>query len=167
ELIDFGARLLPGIRTDRVRMFGFSGGGQFVHRYAMLHPARVERAVVGAAGWYTFPDPGLPYPLGIDSGTLPADLGFDREGFASNPLLVLVGDRDIDAGAFRRRLWRDWVDYDLDELQGRGRLQRARRWVAAVREQLPNANIVMQEVPDTGHRISEAMRAGAARFLAE
>lgn len=44
------------MHTDRLYLFGFSGGGQFVHRYLMAYPERVVRAAIGAAGWYTFPD---------------------------------------------------------------------------------------------------------------
>lgn len=44
-----------GIRFRRRFLFGFSGGGQFVHRYLMTHPDGVDAAVVASAGWYTFP----------------------------------------------------------------------------------------------------------------
>ena len=46
-----------GTGTMPLRIFGFSGGGQFTHRYAMFYPKRVARMVLGAPGWYTFPDP--------------------------------------------------------------------------------------------------------------
>jgi len=63
-------------RAGRVFLFGYSGGGQFVHRYVMAHPQRVAAAVVGSAGWYTFPDAGRRYPRGICTR---GDRRFDRE----------------------------------------------------------------------------------------
>jgi len=56
-----------GTSTAPMRMFGFSGGGQFLHRYAMFYPKRVARMALTAPGWYTFPDPERRYPYGIKS----------------------------------------------------------------------------------------------------
>jgi pimeloyl-ACP methyl ester carboxylesterase len=53
---------LTGANIDKLYMFGYSGGGQFVHRYAMAYPQRTARIVVAAAGWYTFPDSAVNYP---------------------------------------------------------------------------------------------------------
>lgn len=50
-------------------MFGYSGGAQFSHRFAMLYPHRVMRLVLGAAGWYTMPRADLAFPLGIGDKT--------------------------------------------------------------------------------------------------
>jgi len=47
---------LTGARTDKLYLFGYSGGAQFVHHYTLAHPERVARVVIGAAGWYTLPD---------------------------------------------------------------------------------------------------------------
>ena len=54
ELV-FRGLLEPGSDT-RFALTGYSGGAQFAHRFAMLHPDRVARLTVTAAGWYTFPD---------------------------------------------------------------------------------------------------------------
>ncbi len=43
-------------RTPQFDLFGFSGGAQFAHRFAMLHPETVSRLTTASAGWYTFPD---------------------------------------------------------------------------------------------------------------
>lgn len=51
-----------GLAVGQVDLVGYSGGAQFVHRFAMLEPARVRRAVVVAAGWYTYLDPDRPFP---------------------------------------------------------------------------------------------------------
>src|SRR5262245_66598595 len=56
---------LSGADATRIHLFGFSGGAQFVHRYTMVHPARVAAAVVTSSGWYTFPDARERYPYAI------------------------------------------------------------------------------------------------------
>ena len=53
---------LTGADSSKISMFGFSGGGQFAHRYAMAYPDRVRQLVIGAAGWYTYPDDSRKYP---------------------------------------------------------------------------------------------------------
>ena len=64
QMISEAARLI-GSRDETYFMFGFSGGGQFVHRYAMAYPQKVEQIAIGAAGWYTLPDSGRKFPHGV------------------------------------------------------------------------------------------------------
>jgi pimeloyl-ACP methyl ester carboxylesterase len=116
-----------GIRPDPLHMFGFSGGGQFTHRYAMFNPKRVARMVLGAPGWYTFPDPELQYPLGLRSSELWPRLKFSPARFLKVASLVLVGEeddiRDADLNTTRR----------IDASQGLNRCERGERWVNAMR----------------------------------
>ncbi|WP_146032871.1 hypothetical protein [Geothermobacter hydrogeniphilus] len=109
-----------------LRGFGFSGGGQFLHRYALFYPRRVERMVVGAPGWYTFPDPSQRYPLGLRSSKEWPRLRFNPVRFLSIPTVVLVGEeddiRDEDLNKSRR----------IDAVQGLNRVERGRRWVHAM-----------------------------------
>ena len=46
--------------VEQVSLFGFSGGAQMVHRFAMLHPQRVRKVYAMAAGWYMLPDADCP-----------------------------------------------------------------------------------------------------------
>lgn len=115
-----------GADGRRLHLFGYSGGGQFVHRYAMARPGRVAGYVVGAAGWYTHPDPQRRFPYGLRWN--PAlDLGsFDLEAFLRVPGWVLVGERDTRADAALRSSER------VLRVQGDSRLERGRRWVEAM-----------------------------------
>jgi len=110
-----------------LRGFGFSGGGQFLHRYAMAHPQRFSRIVIGAAGWYTFPDPHLPFPYGV-GGWSPWTAASAAQ-FLALPVRVLVGSKD------NRRDPALNCSATIDSRQGRNRVARGRRWVAALREQ--------------------------------
>lgn len=54
------------LKTIVFRVYGHSGGSQFVHRYLLLsNETRVEKAVMANAGFYTFADPSISFPYGI------------------------------------------------------------------------------------------------------
>jgi len=127
RILDDAARLL-GVDLLPLRMFGFSGGGQFAHRYALFYPRRVARQVLGAPGWYTFPDPEHRYPLGLR--VAPPEwpkLTFNPTRFLRIPTLVMVGEHDDvrDTELNRTR--------QVDVHQGLNRMERGQRWVGAMR----------------------------------
>jgi poly(3-hydroxybutyrate) depolymerase len=149
---------LTGARIDKIYLFGFSGGAQFAHRYAMAHPEKVSRAVAGAAGWYTFPDPGTSYPYGL--ALAPGELRgvrFDSDAFLRVPIAVFVGGADVDDDNLRR-------NRRVDAQQGLTRVDRARHWVAAMSDAArarglePRAMLV--QVPEIHHSFAEFMREG-------
>ncbi len=75
--------------AERVHLFGHSSGGQFVHRYVMAHPDRIERYAVSAVAAYTLPDPHLSFPFGIRVSPDLPDLAPDLRAFLSVPGCVL------------------------------------------------------------------------------
>ncbi len=103
--------------------FGFSGGAQFCHRFALLHPKRVAAAYCVSAGWYAMPDAALAWPFGIGSGApLPCDLA----AALKVRLTVAVGEQDlrIDGSVRQSPL--------INMHQGETRLRRAKRWTRAM-----------------------------------
>jgi poly(3-hydroxybutyrate) depolymerase len=55
-----------GNTQPRYFIYGFSEGGQFVHRLVLTQPeARYARAVIGTPGWYTMPDFNVDWPYGL------------------------------------------------------------------------------------------------------
>lgn len=117
---------LTGAATGRLYLFGYSGGGQFVHRYAMANPGRVAAMAIGAAGWYTFPDPERRYPYGIKSAPSLPGVSFNAGRFLQVPAWVLVGEEDDARDAALRQTPR------VDHGQGATRLERGQRWVEAM-----------------------------------
>lgn len=75
-------------------LYGHSAGAQFVHRFLYYKPsARVKRAIVANAGWYTLPVYGEKYPYGLEgSGVQETAL---QVVFAKD-VVLLLGDADID-----------------------------------------------------------------------
>ncbi len=115
--------VLTAINTDQLFMFGYSGGGQFVHRYAMAYPERVNRIVVAAPGWYTFPDLSLKYPYGIASTRKISGRAFEPARFLTVPSCVVVGEKDIHRDSELRK------GKNIDKQQGRNRLERGKSWI--------------------------------------
>lgn len=117
--------------TDKFDLFGFSGGAQFVHRFAMLHPTLVSRLSIASPGWYTFPDH-APYPYGLSPRPDQTDgwafrLVTNLDRFLALPMTVFVGERDCVADKNTRS------GPAIDAQQGLHRVARAQRWTQAVR----------------------------------
>lgn len=148
------------LATGPVDLFGFSGGSQFAHRFAMLHPERVACLVLAAAGWYTFPSEEDRFPYGMAPASAPGrDIAASLDRFLQIPTLVLVGEADTarDAGLRQGRR--------VDPRQGRTRVERAKRWTEAIRKAaltrgLP-AQIVLQMLPGCGHNFTQCVARGA------
>jgi poly(3-hydroxybutyrate) depolymerase len=147
-----------GLDADRVCLFGYSGGGQFAHRFAMLHPDRTAALAVGAAGWYTWPDASIDYPIGL--GALEDRMGRSPriDAFVRLPIRVWVGQKDTAADAQLRE------QPGINALQGDSRMERAQRWVAAVRGAASAlgraADIDLITVPGVGHDFTRCAERG-------
>ena len=124
------------MQTQTFDLCGYSGGAQFAHRFAMLHPDRVERLTLAAAGWYTFPDRAT-FPYGLTPAPALADGAPDPwtsvtdrhlDTFLQLPIQVCVGADDTERDARTR------TGDAIDAQQGPHRLARAIRWSEGVRE---------------------------------
>jgi pimeloyl-ACP methyl ester carboxylesterase len=148
---------LTGASAGKFYLFGFSGGAQFAHRYAMAHPERVAGVAVGAAGWYTFPDSETPYPYGLGPSEELAGVRFDPREFLRVPITVFVGEADVGSQSLRR-------NPQVDRQQGVTRLERAQNWTSAMRraalargqEPLTTCELV----PGIGHSFRQFMLEG-------
>jgi pimeloyl-ACP methyl ester carboxylesterase len=127
-----GALSAEGIcRTSHFELFGFSGGAQFAHRFAMMHPQLINRLTVASAGWYTFPD-STQFPFGLSARTDGPDpwsaVTEDRiRRFLAIPTQVCVGADDTLRDANLRSGDR------IDAQQGQNRLIRGIRWAQALK----------------------------------
>jgi pimeloyl-ACP methyl ester carboxylesterase len=146
-----------GAAAEPFYLFGFSGGAQFAHRYTMAHPERVAAAALGAAGWYTFPDEGTPYPYGIGPDADLPNVRFEPDKFLRVPIAVFVGGADVGSENVRRNA-------AVDRQQGTTRLERARNWVAAMRaaalQRGLEPRISVQDVPGIRHSFRQFMEEG-------
>ena len=147
-----------GIRTDRVYMFGYSGGGQFVHRYILTNPRRVIAATLGAPGWYTFPDLGAPFPRGLQLNANKAGFRLEWEQALRIPTAVFVGRQDVDRDDALN------TGKKIDDQQGRTRSERGHRWIAAMqaaaRSQGLDTRYEFSEIEECGHSFAECISNG-------
>lgn len=118
------------IGGNRVNLFGFSGGAQLAHRFAMLFPELVDDIHLGSAGWYTLPVPNLPYPLGIGPGASKGNwhalMKSSLSQFLNRRIQVYVGKDDTTHDKALRR------DPLLNQVQGDTRVERAERYVSLI-----------------------------------
>lgn len=97
-LLDMVAEVAAKYRQnwDMFAMFGFSGGGHFTHRFAILHPQKLWAASIGAPGSVTLLDPDKDWWVGIRNLQERFGISFDREGLARIPMHMVVGDADLE-----------------------------------------------------------------------
>ncbi len=162
-----------GFRGRRVDLFGFSGGAQLAHRFAMLYPHRVATLHLAAPGWYTLPDEGMVWPQGLGTGPTRRLRLFDAAALSRLQLRQYL--------SLRVRLWvgaQDTTRDDslrqtaaLDVRQGRTRLERAFRYAEAferaARSMAIVPDIALTVLPDCGHDFTQCDRVGGlgARVL--
>lgn len=151
--------VLTGANTEKLYMFGYSGGAQFVSRYTMIYPLRVARTVLASAGWYTYLDLSQDYPIGIKRIKNHREVNFELVKILSVPTCVLVGEKDILRDKELRK------SNDIDQQQGINRLERNKRWVkamlASARANNLNTPFDFRVLQDSGHSFMECMQKGA------
>lgn len=153
------AQLLLGV-GDEPAVLGYSGGGQFLHRYLMMREGACRRAVLFAPGWYTSPDADVPYPCGTGSSQRLLARTPNIENLASVPTTVLVGTNDVCRDGTLN------TDPKITELQGPTRVERAQRWVDAMNEALGVDAITLRVLSGIGHDFSSNVkRRGLAKIL--
>jgi pimeloyl-ACP methyl ester carboxylesterase len=86
-----------GCDRSRFLLYGYSGGGQFAHRYFFLHPTRVRAAVIGAPGEVTLLDESTDWWAGVRDMAQRFGCRFDAAAIARVPVLLLIGERDTRA----------------------------------------------------------------------
>ncbi len=138
-----------GFETKKITLSGYSGGGQFAHRYAMLYPERIQKLVLMAPGWYTFPDAKTAYPEGLKTSGEFENLQLYPKGLLSFPVEIIVGEKDNRRDKNLNR------SVAIDQNQGRNRMRRAQNWTKSIIElsilRDIKPNIKMTIVTGAGH----------------
>ncbi|MEO1159363.1 MAG: alpha/beta hydrolase [Pseudomonadota bacterium] len=149
-------------RTQKFDLFGFSGGAQFAHRFALLHPAVISRLITSSAGWYTFPD-NAAFPYGLAARPGRSDSWAPRltaklDEFLALPIHVCVGAHDNTPDRNTRS------GVEINAQQGLHRRARAMRWAEAVRSAAQARDICPSvefvALPSCGHNFRNCITRG-------
>lgn len=85
-----------GVDADRFYLHGFSGGGQFTHRFLYFHPERLAGVSVGAPGRVTLLDPDRQWWLGLRDAEREVGAAPKLDQLARVPVQLVVGDQDVE-----------------------------------------------------------------------
>ncbi|SOE99611.1 hypothetical protein SAMN05446635_7639 [Burkholderia sp. OK233] len=85
-----------GKRFDRFALFGYSGGGQYVNRFAYAHPERLWAASIGAPGNVTVLDDTKDWWLGTGGFERHFGKPFDLATLQRVPVQMVVGRADLE-----------------------------------------------------------------------
>ncbi|KAI1258188.1 hypothetical protein MGN70_001237 [Eutypa lata] len=97
----------PGIETNRFYMSGFSGGGQFAHRFLYLYPERLAGISVGAPGRVTNIDYNQTWPQGVRDVEQIFNVTVGPESIAKVPIQLVVGSEDTEVHG-NEKFW-EWI----------------------------------------------------------
>lgn len=137
-----------GVEFQRVVMHGFSGGGQFVHRFYYLHAERLTGVSIGAPGKVTLLDNTRPWWV----GTADVEQRFGRkinlDALQAVKVQLVVGKDDIDdREIYVEEGSRNWMEGANDA--GRTRRERIRTLHENLRDHRIDARLDI--VPGVAH----------------
>ncbi|MCF6288258.1 MAG: alpha/beta hydrolase [Proteobacteria bacterium] len=142
------------ITCDKLNLFGFSAGAQFAHRYAFAYPHTVNKVAIVAAGWYTLPSDNIAYPVGLKITDEFADIDFELLRLLRTKFRVYIGEKDYlrDKALNKSK--------QVDALQGKDRIERAKNWVKSMHQQCLkhkiNNKIKLVILPNVVHDFQDA-----------
>jgi pimeloyl-ACP methyl ester carboxylesterase len=154
------------LTNEKLYMLGFSGGGQFAHRYVLTGGAyKVDKLMLIASGWYTMPSADEIFPLGLKRDLNRDHLTPDIARLQACHTSVVIGSNDVKRSTSLN------TDKQIDTMQGRNRLSRARNWVAAMEALAEKANAQkprLVELKGAGHNFTSMMsKYGLREYLTE
>lgn len=151
-LLEMLAEAAPrfGFCPARFLLFGFSGGGQYVHRFALLHPDRVRAVSIGAPGGVTRVDTSRPWWVGTSDVEQIFGQTVPVRSLAAMQAQTVIGSADTDTWEVSGPQVRS-SPYHMDGADDAGRNRRER--IAALAENLRSHGVVVDEhvEPGIGH----------------
>ena len=140
-------RSRTGAKQDTYLLYGFSAGGQFVHRLVTFLPeARYSRAMAGSPGLYVMPNYTMPFAVGLKGSPLSES---DLKRVFSRKLIIMIGDRDTNPND------PSLANFSLAEAEGSTRYERAKNYIDTARKEAERLHVPLNweyhVVPGVGH----------------
>ncbi|KAI0383993.1 alpha/beta-hydrolase [Hypomontagnella monticulosa] len=95
SMLDEIAFRWPGIETAKIFLMGFSGGGQFAHRFLYLYPERIAAVSIGAPGRTTALDDQQNWPAGIKDVEALFGKRVDKDLMKTVRIHLAIGSADV------------------------------------------------------------------------
>lgn len=135
------------VASDRFLLHGFSGGGQFVHRFFYLHPDRLLGVSIGAPGNITDLNTSTPWYVGLGDYEEKFGVSLPLEQMRRVPVYMVVGSDDLETWMINDKDAPFWID-GLEKT-GNTRVERLR----TLRDSFEREGITVryEEVPGLGH----------------
>ncbi|MDR3400826.1 MAG: alpha/beta hydrolase [Pandoraea sp.] len=150
-----------GVQADDLRVFGFSGGAHFAHRFLYGHARRVRAASIAAPGGITVPDPAQPWWIGVADFEARFGQPVAWDALGNIALHLVVGAEDTNPqGMIQSPAHPHWMP-GADAL-GATRVARLRHLYDAMRP--INANVQYEELDGVRHDMTPLVEA-AQRFF--
>ena len=146
------------IRNDKYRIYGHSGGAQFVQRYLLFsNDSRIDKAVLANAGFYTFMNQNL-FPYGLRGVDLDDE---EIKRFLRTKVALYVGENDTK---------RNFKKLKGARAQGKNRLVRGETFFLSLVSYAEEFEMPFrwqyQIIKNVGHE-NAGMASGAAYFILE
>ncbi len=133
-----------GLTDSTYQIWGFSGGGQFVHRLAMFLPDPfITRYFACDAGWYTCPELQRAYPYELKHRSLHYTEA-NIKAYTELPVVLLCGMSDVERDKELK------IDIKAD-MEGDNRLSRSEFFYKYIKKLNPNTTWEYITVPDIAH----------------
>jgi len=110
------------IQKNKIYLHGYSGGGQFVHRFLYLHPERLAAVSIGAPGRITELDDTKKWWLGTQGMKEKFGIEPDIDAIRQVPVHMVVGGEDTSTNEINNPGESNWMDGA--ELTGNTRIER-------------------------------------------
>lgn len=88
---------------SRFALFGYSGGGQFVNRYTLLHPETLWATSIGAPGSVTLLDPTQDWWVGVRGAEARFGKAVDIKALRQVAVHMIVGKADLETWEITHR----------------------------------------------------------------
>ncbi len=149
-LLDMVAEVAAKYDQDwsRFAVFGFSGGGHFAHRMAILHPEKLWAASIGAPGSVTLLDPARDWWVGVRDLKQRFGIDFDRDALAKVPVQMVVGDADLETWEITHQ---PGSTYWMDGANDAGRTRPERLKALAESFRAAGVQVQLDLVPGVSH----------------
>lgn len=152
---------------SKFAIFGFSGGGHFAHRFAILHPERLWAASIGAPGSVTLLDPDRDWWVGVRDLQARFGKAFDAEALANVPVHMVVGDADLETWEITHR---PGSKYYMEGANDAGENRPARLEALAASFRNAGVDVTLDKVAGVSHdriKVLGHVKAFLARILKE